>query len=525
MVPRKQILRSSVVVAFFNLLGAFSGILVETSIAANLGLSQGSDTFYVAYTVPYIITNLLVATSQFSLVPFFAMLECSSDENELWRGFSYVGNVLFLGLGTIAVVGAGTTPWVIRGIAPGLTPQQHALATQLSRWLFLIIIPAGIGEVLRSFLLSRHYFAISTASGSIRNVTAIGVILLGFPRYGPYSIFLGYLAGYLLQLAILGLRLLTAFRPKYFLTLTARGKAFRNLRGAGTAQLAGAVGWQGVVVVERIIASFLPAGTLTALNYGFRILGTLSELLGGSVGTAAMPGLSRAVARQEHQEQRRILRDTLGISLALLSPMLVFCLLLNQEIVRLIFQRGNFTPAATRLMAMVLFFYSWSLLPFAFIRILSFCLFARNESGLFLRMALLLYSLNVGFDLLYVGVFRFGAKSIPMGLLSSLVITSWLVFRRNLCELRNVLDRTLAVFSLKVLGAGLFSALVVWSLRRRVAPPLSSRGVFVYLCLLCGAGSLVFLAGLVATRAFARPVWALLGRGGSPPPDSQPSVS
>ena len=68
---QRQLLRGSVVVGFFSLLSAFSGILVETSIAANLGLSIRSDTFYVAYTIPYIISNLLTATSQFSLVPFF----------------------------------------------------------------------------------------------------------------------------------------------------------------------------------------------------------------------------------------------------------------------------------------------------------------------------------------------------------------------------------------------------------------------------------------------------------------------
>jgi putative peptidoglycan lipid II flippase len=201
-----------------------------------------------------------------------------------------------LGLGAISIIGVVATPVIIHVIAPGFTHQQTELATQLSRWLFLIIVPAGIGEVLRSFLLSRHYFALSTASGFIRNVASIVVILLGFHRYGPQSIFLGYLAGYLLQLAVLGFQVLKSFRPRYSFILTASGESFSNLRGAGTAQLGGAMAWQGVVIAERIIASFLPAGTLTALNYGFRILGTLAELLGGSVGTASLPMLSRAVA-------------------------------------------------------------------------------------------------------------------------------------------------------------------------------------------------------------------------------------
>ncbi len=499
--PKQQMLRSSVVVAFFNLLGGLSGILVETSIAANMGLSVRSDTFYVAYTIPYIVTNLLTATGQFSLVPFFASLESSRDERDLWHGFSYVANILVLGLGAISVVGAVASPWIIHGIAPGFTHEENVLATQLSRWLFLIIVPAGIGEVLRSFLLSRHYFALATASGFIRNVTTVVVILVGFHRFGPQSIFLGYLGGYLLQLIVLGIPILVNFRPRYSLILTASGDSFSNLRGAGTAQLGVAVAWQGVVVVERIIASFLPAGTLTALNYGFKILGSLTELLGGSVGTASLPALSRAFSANNYEEVRRTLRDTMELSLLLLSPMAVFCLTLNHSIIRLVFQRGKFTPGATDLMAMIFFYYSLSLFAFTFLRLLNTYLFARREPGAYFRLSLFHYSLVLMFDLFYVGVLHLGAKGIPLGFLTGATIACGLAVRRNLGGLDASLDPALGRFALKVIVAALGAALGVWGLRAWMAAPLTTSQDFIYLCVICGTGSVVYLAVLAALRA------------------------
>ncbi len=499
--PKQQMLRSSVVVAFFNLLGGLSGILVETSIAANLGLSLRSDTFYVAYTIPYIITNLLTATGQFSLVPFFASLESSRDEKDLWHGFSYVTNILVLGLGAISVVGMVASPLIIHGIAPGFTHQEDALATQLSRWLFLIIVPAGIGEVMRSFLLSRHYFALSTASGFIRNATSIVVILLGFHRYGPQSIFLGYLAGYLLQLVVLGIPILVNFRPRYSLILTASGDSFSNLRGAGTAQLGVALAWQGVVVVERIIASFLPPGTLTALNYGFKILGSLAELLGGSVGTAALPALSRAFSANNYEEVRRTLRDTLELSLLLLSPIGVFCLTLDHSIIRLVFQRGKFTPGATDVMAMIFFYYSLSLFAFAFLRLLNTYLFARREPGAYFRLSFFHYSLVLVFDLFYVGVLHLGAKGIPLGFLTGATIASGLAIRRNLGDLRASLDPALGRFTVKGIAAALGAALSVWGLRAWMTTPLTTSQDFIYLCVICGTGSVVYLAVLAGLRA------------------------
>src|SRR3972149_6959399 len=99
MASKHQMLRRSVVVGFFALLGGMSGIVVDTTIAAKLGLSHDSDAFYVAFTVPYIVSNLLTATGQFSLVPFFTWLEARHSEEDLWRGVSYALNPAFLGVG------------------------------------------------------------------------------------------------------------------------------------------------------------------------------------------------------------------------------------------------------------------------------------------------------------------------------------------------------------------------------------------------------------------------------------------
>ncbi len=490
------------VVGFFSLLGGLTGILVETSIAAHLGLSKSSDTFYVAYTVPYVITNLLGATGQFSLVPFFASLETRHSREELWRGFSYAINLLFLGLGGIAALGAALAPWLVRGIAPGLTRPQTALATQLAGWLFLVIIPAGVVEVFRSFLLSQQRFVLPSASGFIRNFTVIVLILLGFSHYGMYSIVIGYFLGYLLQFLTLGGQVLWSFRPRYSLSLVAAGEAFRQLHGAGMAQLLGAAEWQGVVIVERIIASFLPPGTLTALNYGFKIMSTIAELLSGSVGTASLPALSRAAARRNREEETRIYRNTLEISLTFVSPMTVFCLLLHEPIIRLIFQRGNFTPAATALLSGIFFFYSLSLLSSSFIRLLSFALFARGESARYLRIVTLYFGMTISLDVLYVVGLGAGAKGIPLALLTSSTLISFLVYAWDVSGLRTCCDRVLAGFAAKILSASLLTAAAVWGMSAWIGSPQSGRGNFVALTIVCGVGSIVFLGALAGLRAF-----------------------
>ncbi|HUU14452.1 MAG TPA: lipid II flippase MurJ [Terriglobia bacterium] len=501
MSSKRQILRRSMVVVFFSLLGGLTGILVETSIAAKLGLSRTSDAFYIAFTVPYIITNLISATGQFSLVPFFSALEARHSPDELSQGFSYAVNIGFLGLSGIAVLGALTAPWLVRGIAPGFTLGQVELAAQLSKGLFLIIIPAGVAEVFRSFLFSKRRLALPSAASLIRNVTVIASILFTFERYGEYSIVIGYLVGYLVQFVILGGQILVLYPLRYSWIVAGGGEAFRNLRGAGRAQLVSASAWQAVTIVERIIASFLPAGTLTALNYGLKIMTSLTELLAGSIGTVTLPALSKATALEAPRERHKTFHDILEISLSLVSPAMVFCLMLDSNIIRLVFERGNFTPEATALMSEVFFYYSLSLVVYSLMRVLTFYLFARNESAVFFRLAVFQYGLNIGFDLLYVGVLRMGAIGIPLGLLSSLIVACGLAVQRDLADLRAVLDRSLGIFTLKnVLGSAL-AALTVWGLGIWFQSPASGFGNFLYLSALCGAGSLAYVAALKVSRA------------------------
>jgi putative peptidoglycan lipid II flippase len=503
MSAKRQIFRSSVVVGVFSFLGSLTGIFVEISIAANLGLSKASDTFYVAFTVPYIVTNLISATGQFSLVPFFSSLEAQHSEEEVWRGISYVANIVFLGLCALTALGSVCAPWLIRGIAPGFTLDQTLLAAHLARWLFIIIIPAGVAEIIRSYLFSQHRFAIPASANFFRNVTVVLSILFGFRKYHDYSIVFGYLAGYLVQFAVLGGQLLISFPVRYSLSLRGSGEAFRNLRGAGLAQMATALSWQGVVIVERIIASFLPPGTLTALAYGFKIMSTVAEVLAGSAGTAALPRLSRAVARKAAAEVRTGLRDTLEISLALVAPFMVFCLMLDRNIIRLVFERGRFTPEAVSLMALVFFYYCWSLLPFAAVRLMNFYLFARNEAPSFFRLGVFQYALNIGFDLFYVGVLHTGAQGIPLGLFTAVLSACALTYVRNLGKVRDVIGRALGIFVLKVgVGSGL-AAMTIWGLRSWLAAPITGTSNFLYLCTTCGAGSVVYVLALMGSNTFS----------------------
>lgn len=501
MSSKRHLLRASLVVGFFSFLGSLTGIIVEVSIAAHLGLSRSSDTFYIAFTLPYIITNLISATGQFSLVPFFSSFRSDNAGENLWHGFSYALNLVVLGLAAIALLGAFFAHWIILGIAPGFTAVQSRASSELAHWLFFIIIPAGAAEICRSFLFSQHRFALGSAAGLIRNVVVIAFILLGFHRYQDFSIVMGYFAGYIAQGAILGAQVMVSFPARYTLTLRGAGKAFERLHGAGASQIAAALGWQGVVLVERVIASFLPPGTITALNYGVKIMTSLAELLSGSVGTGALPALSRAIIEKAVALERKVFQDAVEISLVLVSPIMVCCLVFPRPIMQLVFQRGQFSPAATRLMALIFFCYCLSLLLFSAVRLLNYYLFARHEMRSFLRLSGLYYSLTVALDILYVAVLHLGAKGIPLAFFTSLIVTGLAAWAENLAGIRSICDRALGKLVIKDVVAAVMAGAAMWRLSLWLRTPREGPALLLFLFVNCGIGCAVFTAVMAAWRA------------------------
>ncbi len=502
MVSRPHMLRTSAVVGIFSFLGSLTGILVEISIAARLGLSRSSDTFYAAFTIPYIITNFLKAAGQFSLVPFFSALDTRHAPEDLWRGFSYTFNVLFLGMGSLAALGALTAPWLIRGLAPGFTHSETVAASELCRLLFLMLVPAGVAEAIRSFLLSQHRFAVPASGSFFRNLTVIAAILFTFRRFGLYSLVWGYIAGYLVQLAILGAQLAASFPVRYSLTLAGSGEAFLNLRHAATAQLGAGVGSELRIVAERMIASFLPPGTLTALAYGLKLMTTLAEILSGSVGTAVLPALSRAFAHGNSEEAHRAFRHAVEIALALAFPAAVFCLMLPHHIIRLVFERGHFTPQMAALMARIFFCYSFSLLLYVGMRMLYFYLFAKNEPAAYLRLATLQQGWTIALDLLFAGVCHWTVAGIPLAMLTSLLGAAAFATWQNFGGFIEALGNKFSVYFLKVLAGAALAALVVWGLGAALPAPQSGFANFIFLCETCGAGIVAFFATLLLLRAF-----------------------
>jgi len=105
----------------------------------------------------------------------------------------------------------------------------------------------------------------------------------------------------------------------------------------------------------RFFGSYLPRGSIASLNYGLGTMFMLVGFFGQAAGMASFPFMARLAAEKKIHEMNRLLNDTLRY-LALVVPFSVLILVLRQETVVILFQRGRFDAAATALTSQVLVF-------------------------------------------------------------------------------------------------------------------------------------------------------------------------
>jgi putative peptidoglycan lipid II flippase len=173
-------------------------------------------------------------------------------------------------------------------------------------------------------------------------------------------------------------------------------------RALGPATL-GSAGVQLALFADTIIASFLPAGALSALYYADRLNQLPIGVIGIAAGTVVLPEMSRRIAGGDHggaaQAQNRAVEFTLLLSI----PCVVAFFVIPDLIMRALFMRGAFTSADADAAGRTLMAYAFGLLPFVLIRSAVATFFSRGDTSTPVKAALFAAAVNIAFKVLLMG--------------------------------------------------------------------------------------------------------------------------
>lgn len=421
----RLIFKATLVIALFNLLSRVLGFVREMVIARQFGATATTDAYLVAYTIPYVLFAILSQALAAVVVPVFTEYAARGERREAWHLSANVINLLFVLLAVVAAAGILAAPLVVKVVAPGLPPETSALAADLSRIMFPTLVFAGVATLFSGFLNANNIFGIPAFSGAVNNIVIIVAALTAGSLFGIRGLAWGTVAGMVLS-ALVQVPTLRRAGFRFSLGLDWRHPGVQKILVLVTPVTLGISISQAYVIVDRILASLLPEGSIAALNYATKLVQLPVSLFVLAVSTAVFPSLTQWVAKGLLGEVSSAMRRAMRIIILATIPAGVGLMVLRTPIIRLLFERGAFDARATEMTAVAVFFYASGLVALAANILLTRGFYAFQDTKTPVRMLGINIAANIILSLILIRPMGLGGLALA-AVLSALLNTFLLV--------------------------------------------------------------------------------------------------
>lgn len=409
---RRRIASAATLIFLAYGLSRVLGAVREIVIASTFGTGRQLDDYRVAFGIPDLLFNLLLAGAISSA--FIPVLSEHLARDERQRALEIATSVLnaaVLLLTLAAAVLFVVAPSYVSLIAFGYSGADHQLIVHLTRILLLQPIFLGAGGLVIGILTAHQRFLAQAIAPLAYNIAIIVAAAVFAPHDGVAALAWGVVAGAVLHVAVqLPALLGTGWRPR--LRIAWADPGVRKVARLMFPIALGLAAAQINVYVDTVLGTQLPHGRVAALKFADTTaqvpLGTFSQALA----FVLFPFLARDAALGALDTIRRRTSLALRLNIFMLIPASVGLAVLATPIVRLLFQRNNFNSESTTQVAVALLFFSLGLASQAATALLVRVFYALQDVITPLRISLGVIVLNAATNVVLVHILAQGGLAL-----------------------------------------------------------------------------------------------------------------
>jgi putative peptidoglycan lipid II flippase len=458
----RRLARSTAIFSLATGVSRILGLIREIVASYYFGAAGKINAFTVAFQVPNLVRSLVAdAALSAAFVPVFTELLERGDKRRAWRVASTLFWLVLLVLGALTALLMLLAPWIIK---PFGNPGGDAeLAVGLSRVLFPIVTLLGVSGIVVGILNSYEHFTVPALTPVFWNLAIIAGLVIGVPQADTIDAKLYVYAGSILVGTIIQVLLpipwLRGRDDKLRVLIDWRDPAvWRVLRLMVPVTISlGLINFN--LVVNSAFASRLidPNLAPTAIDKAFRLYMLPQGMFSVAVATVLFPSLARLAARGDEEG----FRNTTGLGLRQIAFMLIpasaISAVLAEPITRIVYERGEFEPSQTPVVAGALAAFSAGLFFNGTMLLLNRAFFSLQSNWVPTLVAFGNLAINAALNAVF---YRFGTWGIPLATSLANVagtVALFLLLRRRLgrLELRETSDTIFRVTIASAVVAGI----------------------------------------------------------------------
>lgn len=431
------------------------GFFREVLVTNYFGSSGETDAYFVSLALAQFFSIYLVTAINTTFIPVLAEAEADKEvsPNKIYSNilnavllfsiFLFLAALLFIRPLTNLIAGG----FIIND------PDTFELSIHLSRISILNLLIPGLLGIVTGFLQYNRAFLSSVIIGLPLNAVYIIYLVFMSGRFGIIGLTWAGVAASASQLIVL----IPGLKKKnfqYVPVLRFRDPYLKKMIILSVPVIMSTVLSEASSIVDKSIATWLPTGSVTYLNYGVMVNRTFITVFIYSLAMVIFPAMSRSYAANEPAQAHRTISRSFRLTLLTAIPVSLFMIFYPVDIIRLLFERGQFIHEHTLVTANVLAMYAIGMPASAFLVILFKAYYATKDTKTPALASVLSLVFNIVLNIIMMK--WIGVRGIALASsITNLIVTTFLIIHIERKQNFRLFNLNHLLYSSKIIGASL----------------------------------------------------------------------
>ncbi len=499
--------QTAVIMAALTLGSKFLGFIREAVLANYYGAGMVTDAYKIALSIPNYLLAAAVSAFAAAYMPELANISENKGPDEANTFTSRVINFQLIISLAVSVLGMIFAVPLVRFFAPGFGAESVSLAAYYLRASFLLVVFNIFINVCGAYMRYKEVFIPEMVFGLLHDVCIIAAIVISF-RTSSLVLIYGTVIGYFLR-AVFGMGYSRRCGYRYSFD-TQFGPVIKTVAAMALPIFLGGYVTQFNTMIDRMLASRLTEGSISALDYGNLIVGVIVAVTTTILTTIIYPRLTKAFAQGDMDRISLLCRDSMNIGLLVSVPFMFGSLAFGGPVVQIMYERGAFGAAATTMTTQAFMWYSLRICFAAVSGIIVYVFYTLHDTKTPVYCSCASVAVNVVLNLILVRVMAHSGLALATSVAAVVnAVLLWIAFRRKHGDIQLLESVSKLVKIVAFSAVSVAAAYGLWLLVRGVLPALialvlailAAVGVYLIVLKLAGFEEIALIKQLIRPSA------------------------
>lgn len=408
MAKKKMAINTILAIIVFNVGTKMLGFVRDAMISGTFGAEMETDAYFAGLNVTTLIFLSLGSAIATTSIPIIVKIKDSENKDKILSSILSYILVISMAIMTVYLLFTGT---ILNIATTGFTGEKLALSLQIIKILAPTVVFICIAYFFVGLLQANEHYLLPTLISVPYNLVAIIYLMFFADKFGIVGLAFITLFGWFLQMTVQLPTVVKVAKFKFRFTLTDYdGYAKMFLISllpivfvASTSQLN--------VIVDTGFISLFGDGSVSAFYYANMLFTALVTIIVYAITAVMFPKFNKKFTGDKEEFYASISKVIEGMIL-LLIPVSVCLISLSDEIISVIFLRGEFTTEDVRVTTQLLIGYSSFMVAFGIWDVINKGFFTINNKKIPMLTTLIIVCCNYIFTYACINIVDAGIVSV-----------------------------------------------------------------------------------------------------------------